>query len=60
MKKSFNIQKLLHCKSKHHETKANVPLLKRDQECNLKQPSSVALISINKTKQNKRTTFLHR
>ncbi len=27
MKKSFNIQELLHRKSKHHETKADAPLL---------------------------------
>jgi hypothetical protein len=57
MKKLFNIQKILHHKSKHHETKLMHPSLlrafQRDQECNLKHPNSVDL----KTKQ---TTFLHR
>jgi len=38
----------------------DAPLLKRDQKCDLKQPSSVDLISTNETKQNKWTTFLHR
>jgi hypothetical protein len=30
----------------------------RDQECNLKHPSSVDLISTNKTKQNKLPCFI--
>ncbi len=54
MKKSFNIQELLHCKSKRHETKLMHPFclraLQRDQERDPKHPSSVDLIG---TKQNK-------
>jgi hypothetical protein len=54
MKKSFNIQELLHCKSKHHETKPMHPsssrAFQRHQEHNLRHPSSVDLIT---TKQNK-------
>ncbi len=52
MKKSFNIQELLH-KSKHHETKpmhlSFSRAFQRDQECNLKHPSSMDIISTNKT-----------
>jgi hypothetical protein len=56
VKKSFNIQELLHHhKSKHHETKPMHPsssrAFKRDQEHNLKHPGSVDLIGTNKTKQ---------
>jgi hypothetical protein len=58
MKKSFNIQEFLHHKSKHHETKLMHPsslrAFKRQQECDLKHPSSMDLISI---KQNKQTTI---
>ncbi len=42
VKKPFNIQELLHCKSERHGTKAHAPLLvesfpfQRDQECDLK------------------------
>ncbi len=63
VKKSFNIQELLHCKSKRHGTKAYATLpplgelSKENQEHNLKHRDSVDLIS---TKQNKQTTFLHR
>jgi hypothetical protein len=61
MKKSFNIQELLHRKSKQHGTKPMHPsserAFQRDQEHNLKHPDSVDLIG---TKQNKQTTFLHR
>jgi len=52
VKKSFNIKKLLHHKSKHHETKPMHPFslraFQRDQECNLKHPGLVDLISTNK------------
>jgi hypothetical protein len=55
MKKSFNIQELLHHMSKHHGTKLMHPSLSRafqsDQEHNLKHPNSVDLISTNKSKQ---------
>jgi hypothetical protein len=60
VKKSFNIQELLHCKSKRHETKLMHPsssrAFQRDQELDLKHPSSV---DIKGTKQNKykQTTF---
>jgi hypothetical protein len=57
VKKSFNIQELLHRKSKRHETKPMHPsssrAFQRDQECDLKHPSLVDLIGTNKTKQNK-------
>ncbi len=59
--KSFNIQELLHRKSKRHETKLMHPSLlsafQRDQERDLKHPDLVDLVS---TKQNKQTTLLHR
>ncbi len=60
MKKSFNIQELLHRKSKHHGSKPmHHPSLsrafQRHQEHNLKHPSLVDFIS---TKQNKKATFL--
>jgi hypothetical protein len=55
VKKSFNIQELLHYKSKHHETKRVHPsssrAFQRDQEHDLKHPGSLDLISTNKTKQ---------
>jgi hypothetical protein len=55
VKKSFNIQKLLHHQSKRHETKPIHPsssrAFQRDQERNLKHPGSVDLVSTNKTKQ---------
>jgi hypothetical protein len=60
VKKSFNIQELLHRKSKHHGTKPMHPsssrAFQRDQECDLKHLGLVDLMSKNKTKQ---TTFLH-
>jgi hypothetical protein len=56
--KSFNIQELLHHKSKRHGTKPMHPSLsptfQRYQEDDLKHPSSVDLIT---TKQNK-TNYL--
>jgi len=56
MKKSFNIQELLDGKSKRHETKPRQPsssrAFQRDQECELKHPGSMDLISTNKTKRN--------
>jgi len=57
VKKSFNIQKLLHHKSKCHETKLMHPsslrAFQKDQKCGLKHPGSVDL----KTKQ---TSFIDR
>jgi hypothetical protein len=48
VKKSFNIQKLLHRKSKHHGTKPMHPsssrAFQKHQEHNLKHPSSEDLI----------------
>jgi len=62
--KSFNIQELLHCKSKHYETKLMHPsslrAFQRDQDHDSKYPDSVDLIATNKTKQKKQTTLLHR
>ncbi len=63
MKKSFNIQELLHCKSKHHVTKpmhpSSLKYFQRHQEHNLKHPGLVNFITKlqNKTKQ---TTLIHR
>jgi hypothetical protein len=55
MRKSFNIQELLHHKSKHRETKLMHPssskAFQRDQECDMKHPNLVDLINTNKTKQ---------
>ncbi len=54
MKKSFNIQELLHCKSKRHGTKPMHPCLlrafQRHQEHDLNHLDSMDLIT---TKQNK-------
>jgi len=62
MKKSFNNQKLLHHKSKHHETKPMHPsslrAFQRDQECDLKHLDLVDLIDTNKTEQNKQTNYV--
>jgi hypothetical protein len=56
VKKSFNTQELLHCKSKHHETKPMHPsfsrAFQRDQEHDLNHPSLMDLRSTNQTKQN--------
>ncbi len=74
MKKSFNIQELLHHKSKPHETKpmhssslssassAFQRHQRSSQEHNLKHPSLVDLITTkqNKTKQNKLPSFTDR
>jgi hypothetical protein len=58
VKKSFNIQELLHHKSKRHGTKPMHPswlgAFQRHQEHDLKHPGSVDLIT---TKQNKRPSF---
>jgi hypothetical protein len=57
MKKSFNLQELLHHKSKRHETKAMQPSLSRVfqgyPEHNLKHHGLVDLID------TKQTTLLH-
>jgi hypothetical protein len=67
VKKSFNIQELLHHKSKcHHATKPMHPfwwwVFQRHQEQDLKHHSSVDLITTkqNKTKQNKLPSFIDR
>jgi hypothetical protein len=63
VKKSFNIQELLHSKSKRHRTKPMHPSLSRAyQEHDLKHPSSVDLITTkqNKTKQIKLPSFIER
>jgi hypothetical protein len=61
VKKSFNIQGLLHCKSKCHGTKPMHPsslrAFQRHQEHDLKHPVSVDLIT---TKQNKLPSFIYR
>jgi hypothetical protein len=63
VKKSFNIQELLHHKSKHHGTKpmhtSSSRAFQRHQEHNLKHRGLVDLIT-TKPKQNKQSTFLHR
>jgi hypothetical protein len=60
MKKSFNIQELLHHKSKHHETKPMHPsssrAFQRDHKHDLKHLGSVDLISTNK--RNKQPSFI--
>ncbi len=57
MKKSFNIQELLHRKFKCHGTKpihpSSLRAFQRDQEHDLKDASWMDFISTNKTKQNK-------
>ncbi len=62
MKKSFNIQELLHCKSKCHGMKPTHPSLsrafQRHQEHDMKHP--ILVISTNKTKQNKLPSFIDR
>ncbi len=56
MKKSFNIQELLHPKSKRHETKPMHPSLsrafKRQQEHDLKHPALMDLIPTEQNKTN--------
>ncbi len=64
VKKSFNIQELLHHKSKHHETQPMHPSSWRafriDQECDLKHPSSVDLIRYKTKQTNKLPSFIDR
>ncbi len=61
VKKSFNIQELLHSKSKHHGTKRTYPLssraFQRHQEQDLKHLGSVDLITTKQLKQNKLPSF---
>ncbi len=61
MKKLFNIQELLHGKSKHHGTKPMHPsssrAFQRHQEHDLKHPGLTDLIT---TKQNKLPCFIDR
>jgi hypothetical protein len=61
MKKSFNIEELLHHKSEHHGTKPMHNSLskafQRHQEYNLKHPSSMDIII---AKQNKLLSFIDR
>jgi len=60
MKKSFNIQELLHYKSKCHGTKPMHPsssrAFQRNQKHNLKHPNLVDFIGTNKT--NKQPSFI--
>jgi hypothetical protein len=62
VKKSLNIQELLHCKSKRHGIKPMHPsssrVFQRDQEHDLKHIGSVDFISTNKT--NKQPCFIDR
>jgi hypothetical protein len=64
MKKSFNIQELLHGKSNHrHGTKPMHPFAsrafqKRDQECTLKHPDSVDPHKYKQNKTNKPPCFI--
>ncbi len=65
MKKSFNVQKLLHCKSKHHEIKLIHPsslkaFQRHQEEHDLKHHGLMDLINTNKTNQHKQTTFFQR
>jgi hypothetical protein len=62
VKKSFNIQELLHCKSKRHGTKPMHPkplsrAFQRHQENDLKHPNAVDLMT---TKQNNLPSFIDR
>jgi hypothetical protein len=66
VKKSFNIQELLHLKSKHHGTKpmdhpSSSRAFQRDQESDLKLlvVQNSWFSGSHKYKQNKQTTFLH-
>jgi hypothetical protein len=58
------LRTFLYSKSKRRETKLMHPsssrAFQRDQECDLKRPGSVDLMSTNKTKQNKRPSFIDR
>jgi hypothetical protein len=63
VKKSFNIQELLHCKSKRHGTKAHAPFLVESFPKKPKTQSEASWLvgSHNyKTKQNKLPSFIHR
>ncbi len=64
MKKSFNIQELLHRKFKHCGTKPMHPsstrAFRRDQENNMKHPGSVDLISTKQYKTNNQPCFIDR
>jgi hypothetical protein len=54
MKKSFNVQKLLHCKSKHHGIKPMHPFSLRDFQKNHKHDlKHLSLVDLIVTKQNK-------
>jgi len=61
MKKSFNIQKLLHCKFEHHETKPMHPSLSRAFQrygkFNMKHPG---LGDLSMTKQTELPCFIAR
>jgi hypothetical protein len=64
VKKSFNIQELLHCKSKHHEAKPMHPsssrAFHRDQEHDLKHPGSGGSHWYKQNKTNKLPYFIDR
>jgi hypothetical protein len=63
MKNSFNIQELLHCKSKRHGTKpihsSSLKKFQRHQKHNLKHPCLMDFITFKKkTKQKKLPYFM--
>ncbi len=61
MKKSFNIQELLHHKSKHHETKpmhSSLRAFQRHQEHNLKHPRCHKYKQNNTKQTNKLPSFI--
>jgi hypothetical protein len=64
VKKSSNIQELLHQKSKYHENQAKPSsssrAFQRDQECDLKHPGLVDLIDTKQNKTNKLPSFTDR
>jgi hypothetical protein len=59
--KSFNIQELLHCKSKDHETKpmhsSSSGAFQRDQECDLKHLNFGGSHHYKQNKTNKQPSF---
>jgi hypothetical protein len=60
VKKSFNIQELLHSKSKHHKIKAHAPLLIESFPKTSRIQSESSRFSGSHTYKTKQTTFLHK
>jgi hypothetical protein len=60
VKKSFNIQELLHSKSKHHKIKAHAPLLIERFPKTSRIQSESSRFSGSHTYKTKQTTFLHK